>query len=81
MTTEHPDRPKGRAIFIAAALIVILAGLKAAAPLVDPLLLAVFIAIIAAPAVGFLMRRRVPDTIAVILVILLVIAAWRVWVW
>lgn len=75
MTTGHPDKPKGRAIVIAAALVVILAGLKAAAPLIDPLLLSVFIAIIAAPAVGFLMRRRVPDTIAVILVILLVIAA------
>ena len=75
MTTERSDRPKGRAIIIGAALVIFFAGLKAAAPIIDPLLLAVFIAIIAAPAVGFLMRHRVPDTLAVILVILLVIAA------
>jgi AI-2 transport protein TqsA len=75
MSTEHSDKPKGRTILIAAALVIIFAGLKAAAPIVDPLLLSVFIAIIAAPAVGFLMRHRVPDTMAVVLVILLVIAA------
>ena len=75
MPTEHTNRHKGRAIVIAAALCVILAGLKVAAPLVNPLLLSIFIAIVAGPAVAFLMRRGVPDTLAVIVVLLLVIGA------
>ena len=75
MITEHSGKPKGRAIIIGAALVIVLAGLKAAAPIIDPLLLSMFIAIIAGSGVAFLMRHGVPDRLAVILVILLVIAA------
>lgn len=75
MTTTSDGTPRGRALIVTAALFIVLAGLKAAASIIDPLLLAVFIAIIAAPAVAWLMKRGVPDILAVILVILLVIVA------
>ena len=49
----------------AACLIVILAGLKLAAVLVTPLLLAVFIATLVAAPVGWLISKRVPAWLAI----------------
>lgn len=53
-----------------AALVVIVAGLKAAGPVLVPFLVAVFLAIICAPAVRALRGMRVPNIVAVLLVIL-----------
>jgi predicted PurR-regulated permease PerM len=75
MAHSQTDSQQGRTIIIAAAIVILLAGLKAAASIVDPILLAAFIAIVTGPAVAFLMRRGVPDTLAVILVLLLAVAA------
>lgn len=52
----------------AAALIVIIAGLRAARELTVPLLLAVFIAILCMPILGWLRRRGVPNLLAVFLI-------------
>lgn len=57
-----------RSLVVLAAVIVIAAGLKAAADLVVPFLLAAFIATIAATPVFWLERRRVPAWLAIILV-------------
>jgi predicted PurR-regulated permease PerM len=54
-----------RAILTIAALVVIAAGLKAAQDVVVPLLLAAFIATIAAPPVFWLESRRVPSVFAI----------------
>ncbi len=64
----------GRGLLIGASAVVLLAGLKAAQSLLIPFLLALFLAIICAPAVSWLARRRVPVGAAVLLVVLVLLA-------
>ena len=52
-----------------AAFVVVVAGMKAAAPLVVPFLLSVFIAIVCAPALHWLQAKRVPTSLALLIVI------------
>ena len=59
-----------RALIVAASLIVILAGLKAAAALVVPFLLAGFLAIVLAPPFAYMKRKGIPGAIALIVMIL-----------
>jgi AI-2 transport protein TqsA len=56
-----------------AAFVIIIAGMKAATELLVPFLLAAFIAVIAAPAIFWLERRKVPSVLAIIMVILAVL--------
>lgn len=63
-----------RGLLGTAALVVVVAGMRAARPLLVPLLVAVFVALACAPAVGWLRRRRVPNGLAVTLVMLGVVA-------
>ena len=56
-----------------ACLIVILAGLKLAAVIVTPLLLAVFIATLVAAPVGWLVAKRVPAPLAISLTLIVLI--------
>lgn len=58
-----------RILFIAAAAVVVIAGLQAAAPLVVPFLLALFVAFICWPALHWLLKKGVPLTAAVFAVI------------
>ena len=60
----------GRGILIAAALVIIAAGMKAAEAVLVPFLLAAFLAIIAAPPMFWLEKRRIPQWLAIILVML-----------
>jgi predicted PurR-regulated permease PerM len=62
-----------RFLLLSAAFIIVIAGMKAAAPILIPFLLSVFIAIISAPSLFFLQRKGLPTTIALLLVISLVI--------
>lgn len=63
-------------LLAAAAFVVVVAGLKAAQALVNPFLLAVFIAVISAPALFWLEGRgRLPRGIALLVVILAVVGA------
>jgi predicted PurR-regulated permease PerM len=64
----------GRGLLIGASAVVLLAGLKAAQSLLIPFLLALFLAIICAPAVSWLARHRVPVGVAVLLVMLVLLA-------
>ncbi|MCG6873436.1 MAG: AI-2E family transporter [Gammaproteobacteria bacterium] len=57
-----------------AAFIVVIAGMQAAKELLVPFLLAGFIAVICAPPLFWLQRHRVPDGVALVLVLALVIA-------
>jgi AI-2 transport protein TqsA len=59
------------ALVILAAIIVILAGLRAAASLVTPFLLAIFFATVSLPPFFWLCRKKVPTIIALLLVVLL----------
>ena len=58
-----------RALIITACLVVILAGLKAAATLVVPFLLAAFLAIILAPPFAYMKRKGIPGAVALVVMI------------
>ena len=64
-----------RSILVTAAIIVIIAGLKAAEPLVVPFLLAVFIATIAGTPVFWLERHAIPNGLAITIVVLGIVLA------
>jgi len=62
-----------RGLVLLAALVIVVAGLKFAAPLLLPFLFAAFLAVLAAPSVLWLERRGIPPAVAVVptLVVLL----------
>jgi len=62
-----------RFLLITAAFVIVVAGMKAAAPILIPFLLSVFIAIISAPAMFFLTRKGLPMPVALLVVISTVI--------
>jgi AI-2 transport protein TqsA len=57
-----------------AALVVIIAGLRASADIVVPFLLAVFIAVISAPAIDWLERLKLPRAVAMVVVVAAIVA-------
>ncbi len=59
-----------RTIVGAASLIVVAAGLKAAAPLLIPLVIALFLAVVCFPLVQWLRAHRVPTVLAITLTVL-----------
>lgn len=63
--------PLTRAFLVAASTIVILAGLKAAQPIVVPILVAFFLAILTSPAVSTLVKLKLPTGLAVAIVVIL----------
>ncbi len=58
----------GYPLLACAALVIVLAGVRAAADIVIPFLLSVFIAVVSAPAVFWLHRHRVPNALAILIV-------------
>jgi predicted PurR-regulated permease PerM len=60
-----------RFLIAAAALVIVVAGLRAAAPVLILFAMASFIVIVTRPAVAWLQRRRVPTAIAITFVIVL----------
>lgn len=74
MTRASKHGIGGRWLLVGASAVVLLAGLKAAQSLLIPFLLALFLAIICAPAVSWLARRHVPAGAAVLLVVLVLLA-------
>ncbi len=69
MTADASSAVVNRLLVTIAAVIVIIAGMRAAAPLLVPFLLALFIAIIIAQPLAWLRRRRVPSVLAMLAVI------------
>jgi predicted PurR-regulated permease PerM len=59
----------GYYIIVMAAIVIVLAGVKFITPILVPFLLSLFIAIILSPVYGFLVAKRVPQIIAIFLVI------------
>lgn len=74
--SRAPRSAAFRALATVAAVFVIVAGLRAAADIIIPVLLAVFLAIFAMPPVNWLQRRRVPDWAAVLVVFAGVLVAF-----
>ena len=61
----------GRRILLSAAcFVVVVAGMKAAAGILLPFLLALFIAVICMPLLGWLRRIKIPNAIAVLIIII-----------
>ena len=76
--SEAVGRGLGRGVSFlrtAAYLTVFVAGLKLAGSLLIPIIVAAFVAIICAPAVHFLVSKRVPSGLAVVLVLVLVLGS------
>jgi predicted PurR-regulated permease PerM len=72
---SSPPAPLGSRLLVPlASLVVVIAGLKLAQPLLIPLVFAAFVAVLCAPAVEWMTRRRVPTVVAVPLVVLGVVA-------
>ena len=69
MDRNIAEFPGARLLFGAAAIVIIVAGMRAASPILVPFLLSLFIAIICAPPLFWLQRKGVPTVFAVLLVI------------
>jgi AI-2 transport protein TqsA len=67
--------PALRALLTAAAVVIVMAGLRAAAAILVPLALALFVAVVSLPLLNAFQRRRVPGPLAVGLVMLIDIGA------
>ncbi|MFN2169769.1 MAG: AI-2E family transporter, partial [Anaerolineae bacterium] len=78
MGTDPGFGSAARFLLVAAAFVVVVAGMQAAAPLIAPFLLAVFIAVIAAPPMRALCRRGLPDWASLLVVVLGLVAAGMV---
>lgn len=76
MPEENPEPNQRRrsALLSCAALIIIVAGLRAAAPILQPLLLALFLAILSFPLLSMLRRRGVGTPVAILATVVAVIA-------
>ncbi|MEM0514364.1 AI-2E family transporter [Pseudoalteromonas sp. YIC-827] len=61
-----------KSLMVLASLVIVLAGIKIASPLVIPFILSVFIAVICSPLINALGRYRIPKGLAIVLVIMLV---------
>jgi predicted PurR-regulated permease PerM len=64
------DAPLTRALVITASVVILFAGLKVAQPILVPILVAFFLAVLTSPAVTFLVRLKVPTSIATTLVVI-----------
>jgi len=69
MTSTRRPQLMSSSLLVVASLVVTIAGMKMAAELLVPFLLAIFIAIICAPPLFWLTRHRVPTPLAVTLII------------
>jgi predicted PurR-regulated permease PerM len=65
--------PAARILIISAALVVVIAGMKNAAPMLVPFLLSVFIAVISFPLMSRLQQSGAPKGVALAIVMLLVV--------
>ena len=72
--SEGELKASTNALLNAAALIVVVAGIRAAQPIIVPCLLSVFIAVISAPPLLWLEEHRLPRPIAMLIVIAGIIA-------
>lgn len=70
---EHPG---ARFLLMAACLVVIVGGLRVAAPILLPFSLALFLAVLSLPVMFWLQLRRVPAPIAIFLTVMLVIGVF-----
>ena len=74
MKTKGNVSNVARILITAAAFVVIVAGMRASSPILVPFLLSAFVAIICAPPLFWMQRRGVPNTVAVLSILIGIIA-------
>ncbi len=72
MTAESLSSP-ARIAIVGAAVVIVLAGIRVATPILGPFLVAVFFAMITAPLMAWLTRRGVPPILAAVTVVVALI--------
>jgi AI-2 transport protein TqsA len=70
------QNPGTRFLFISALVVVVVAGLKLAEPILLPFALALFLAVLTLPIVVFLQKRKVPTGLAIFLAVLVDVAVF-----
>ena len=65
--------PIARFLVVGAAFVVVVTGLKMAGELLVPFLLAMFIAMIVSPLLGWLKKRGIPGGIAILIIVILIL--------
>jgi AI-2 transport protein TqsA len=78
MENKNPSLDVGRLLVVAAALVILIAGIKAAASLMVPFLVSTFLAILCLPPLAWLQRKRVSPGLSVFLVLLLLLISGAV---
>lgn len=66
--------PGARILFSVASFVIVVAGMKAASSILIPFLLSVFIAIICTPPLFWMRKKGVPDGLAIVVIILVIVA-------
>lgn len=72
------DNPGARFLLMLASGVVVVWGLQMAAPILLPIALALFLAVLSLPVVGALTRRRVPRVLAIFSAMLVVVGVFTV---
>jgi AI-2 transport protein TqsA len=70
---QNPSSSSLKVLLILASIVIVLAGIKAASVIVVPFLLSLFIAMACSPVVTWAISKKVPRSIAVVLVILMIV--------
>ncbi len=70
--TDTPNRPAYRSLLMVACLIILVAGLKAAAAFFVPVVVAFFLSVLSYPLMQVLVRRHVPHFLAMLLTVLFI---------
>ena len=74
MTPKNGQNAGARIVLLLASIVVVVAGMKAAAPILLPFFLALFLAVLVLPLVRWLRERRVPAAVAIAVSVLAEIA-------
>ena len=72
MTSRLPQ-----VLVVGASIVVVIAGLRAGVTFLIPLILSAFLATVLYPSIAWMVARRVPSGLAVLLTTLLVVAAFE----
>jgi len=65
-------------MLLTAAFVVIVGGMRVASPLLVPFLLAIFLSVLCSPPLIFLQNRKVPNALAILIIMLVIILAGSV---
>jgi len=74
LSTEETSTRGAQSLLVAASLVVVIAGIKAASSLILPFLVALFLAMVTLPLLNWLQRMKIPKPLAVLVTVLVAVA-------